>query len=203
MTATDPSVAQRPTPLLAFASLVAITVICGAWSVIRGQDVNFDQRNYHLYDVWALLHGRIDVDLAPAGIQTFIPHYHNVPFFLLMFRPPPKLTGFVMGAWQGVVVWLAACIAWRLMPGWPWSLRAPTAGAIAILGAWSPTVITNMGTTFGDVVTAAPVLLALLVLCRDDGTFLRGHCMGGRASLALLPPEESTRGPRMPALLGK
>ncbi len=150
--------------MLAGISLVVVAVVCGVWSLTRGQDVNFDQRNYHLYDVWAVLHGRLDVDFAPAGIHTYIPQYHNIPFFFMSRDLPPELTGFLMGAMQGIAVWLAAAVAWRLLPGWPTALRLAMATAITVVGTWSPGVITNIGTTFGDVITAVPVLVALLIL---------------------------------------
>ena len=39
-------------------------------SVMLGQDANWDLRNYHLYNPYALLHGRLGVDLLPAGMTS-------------------------------------------------------------------------------------------------------------------------------------
>lgn len=41
----------------------------GLLSVLLGQDTNWDLRNQHRYNPWALLNGRWTQDLAPAGMQ--------------------------------------------------------------------------------------------------------------------------------------
>jgi len=41
----------------------AMLVMGGLVSVWLGQDKNWDLLNYHLYNAWALLNGRLHVDL--------------------------------------------------------------------------------------------------------------------------------------------
>jgi hypothetical protein len=154
---------------LGVAALALVMSIFGVWSLSRGQDVNFDQRNYHMYGVWALFHDRFAVDFAPAGLGTFLPPYHNIPFFYMALNAPPRFTGFVMGATQGVAAWLVVVIAWRLLPQMPTVVRACLSLLAMIVGSWAPGVIATIGTSFGDITTAIPILAAVAVLVRPSG----------------------------------
>ena len=46
-------------------------IIGGTSAYLLGQDQNWDLLNYHFYNAYALFHGRIFMDFAPAGIQTY------------------------------------------------------------------------------------------------------------------------------------
>ena len=43
---------------------VAVSLLCALLSLLRGQDANWDLRNYHVYNAWALLEGRLGIDLV-------------------------------------------------------------------------------------------------------------------------------------------
>jgi hypothetical protein len=59
---------------------IAMPVLFGLYSLWLGQDRNWDQLNYHIYNAFALLNDKLSIDLAPAGMQT----YFNP---LLVLRP--------------------------------------------------------------------------------------------------------------------
>ncbi|MDB9418606.1 hypothetical protein PN487_18805, partial [Microcystis aeruginosa CS-556/03] len=50
---------------------VVYFIALGIISVILGQDVSWDLRNYHFYNPYMLLTGRFKYDVLPAQIQTF------------------------------------------------------------------------------------------------------------------------------------
>ena len=56
-------------------------------SVLMGQDANWDLRNYHLYNPFALLHGRLWRDLMPAGPQSYFNPLLDVPYYVLAVGP--------------------------------------------------------------------------------------------------------------------
>ena len=60
-------------------------------SLLRGQDTNWDLRNYHLHNAWALIEGRVGVDLAPAQMQSYFAPLLDVPYFLLVQYASPTL----------------------------------------------------------------------------------------------------------------
>src|SRR6478672_9143509 len=67
----------------------ALLVACVAVACIAAlrlpQDANWDLQNYHYYDPWAWLSGRIfGWDLAAAQLQTFHNPLADVPFYLLV-----------------------------------------------------------------------------------------------------------------------
>lgn len=152
--------------LRALALLAAFAAAGGCWALWLGQDVNWDQRNYHFYNPYALLADRLTFDVAPAQMQTFLPQLYNVPFHLLATSAPPRLLGFLLGAAHGVVLLLVLAIARHALrgPGAWWMAVGATA-----FGAWAPAIHSELGTTFGDDTTAAFLLLALLPALRSRG----------------------------------
>src|SRR5438128_236522 len=93
---------------------LTIALLASGYASIRlGQDISWDLKNYHLYNPWALLNGRLDWDIAPAQLQTY---YNPVPdlFFygLLHLFHAPRATAFVMGWWTGIAAFFYAKIAW-------------------------------------------------------------------------------------------
>ncbi|WP_062605453.1 hypothetical protein [Caballeronia calidae] len=59
-------------------------------------------RNYHLYNAFAFLHGKLSIDLAPAGMQNYFNPLLKVPFYLMAMPLPAMLVGFVMGVVHGL-----------------------------------------------------------------------------------------------------
>ncbi len=141
-------------------------VVCGVWSVSRGQDINFDQRQYHFYNAYALVHGRIDFDSSPAGAQTFLSQYYNIPFFYLALHAPPRVTGFVMGAVHGLNVWLVGVIAWTVFADFRQRSRIFAAAGATAFGVWSPAFITGLGTSLGDLAVSIPALAGVACISR-------------------------------------
>jgi len=144
--------------LLAAAS-VAATLIFGLLSVHFGQDVNWDQRNYHLYNPYAWLQGRLGFDLVPGGRPSFYNPFLHLPFWWLTETLAPKSVAFVLGAVQGggafvLIAWLArVCGA-----------GTGLALAAAAIGAWGGGSLGLLGTSFFDNVLGLFALGALLVL---------------------------------------
>jgi hypothetical protein len=136
----------------------------GLYSLYLGQDANWDQRNYHVYNAYALLRGRLDYDVAPAGPQTFLPQLYNVPFFWLAREAPPRLTGFVLGLVHGLNALVVHALARRLLAGTPYA--AALAVLVTAVGVWSPATMSELGTSFGDNLTGLFVLGSVLVFAR-------------------------------------
>jgi hypothetical protein len=55
--------------------------VCGAASVLMGQDNNWDLRNYHYYNPFAFVTGRIGYDFAPAQRQSYLNPLLDLPFY--------------------------------------------------------------------------------------------------------------------------
>ncbi len=74
------------------------------------QDANWDLQNYHFYDPWAWLAGRIfDRDLAAAQLQTFHNPLADVPFYLLAANGvDPRLVTLWLALPMGIAAWIRA-----------------------------------------------------------------------------------------------
>lgn len=142
---------------------VAATVamlLGGAVSLFLGQDRNWDLRNYHLYNAYAWLEGRLGFDLAPAQLQSYFTPLIDVPYFLLVRHASAEWAGFVLGAWHGLNFALVALIAMRLLEHEVRPRRA--ALWLALAGCTSAAFLSELGSTMGDNTTAVFVLAALI-----------------------------------------
>jgi hypothetical protein len=156
-----------------------VPLLLGLLSVLMGQDDGWDMRNYHLYNVHSLLHGRMGLDISPAGFQTYFNPTLDLPYFLLTEWLPPQLVAFLFGAVQGLNFLLVLAIA-RSVLGTAGAARQPMLLAVAgILGAG---FLSELGNCMGDNLTALLILWPLQhLLQRWDGLAERGN---GAAMLA-------------------
>ena len=166
-----------------------ICLAAGAvYSLYLGQDANGDALIAHTHAAWTLLHPDQDPALDPSA---WIPGTVNVPWLLLAKAQPAWFTVAFLGAVHATTVWLVGLLAWRLFDGLP----RPSRLAVTVLSAsfcvFGAATRTEFGTTFSDLVTAAPILLALILLTgRRAGSeslavFAAGLLLGAAMGLKL------------------
>jgi hypothetical protein len=141
---------------------VSAVVLCGLWSMLRGQDANWDLRNYHLYNGYAALHGRLGVDLAAAQMQSYFNPALDIVQYALMTGLPAPLAAFVFGAWHGLLFALVAAIGWRVLADDP--RRAVRVPLLALAGLFTGAFLSELGNTMADNTTAVPVLGAMALV---------------------------------------
>ncbi|CTP88493.1 glycosyltransferase 87 family protein [Xanthomonas graminis] len=139
---------------------LAVALLGGLLSLLLGQDANWDLRNYHLYNGYAALHGRLGVDLAPAQLQSYFNPLLDVLHYALMSGLPAPLAGFAMGALHALAFLLLAGIAWQVLD--PRLDRARLAPWLALAGMCSAAFLSEFAGTMADNSSALPVLGALL-----------------------------------------
>ena len=59
----------------------ACWAVAAAVAVALGRDVNLDLQNYHFYNAYALIEGRWALDLAPAGMHSFLHPGLDLPYY--------------------------------------------------------------------------------------------------------------------------
>ncbi len=156
---------------------IACLSIGATVSVLMGQDANWDLLNYHLSNPHAVLNGRLDIDLDPAGLQSYFNPSLDILYYLMATGPlatHPRLLAAAMGLPYGGLILVTFCLARRLftgLSGLPQTVIAAAATAAAVTGAGS---LSQAGTVFNEVTIAMLVLWGVLVvLPRLDGRPLR------------------------------
>jgi hypothetical protein len=138
--------------------------------ILLGKDTSWDFRNYHWYGPYALLNGRMGIDVAVAHAGSWYNPYLDLPFYLLATHTTSWIALGVLGAVQGATViplYLIGRSALRVVakPGDAQLL----AGALAILGQFGALTITEFGTTYYDNVMACFALTGLaIIICNRD-----------------------------------
>jgi hypothetical protein len=144
----------------------------------KGQDANWDQRNYHLAMPFLLLHGRLWDSVAPAGIQTYLNPLVLVPQYIGLRALPPWLAAGTIAIAQALAFVVAGRICLRIAPPEPGAVSYLPALLGFLLCLASPMALAEAGTTIVDLLLAIPVLLAyLLLLRREDADAPRGASM--------------------------
>jgi len=151
----------------------------GVFSILIGQDVNWDLLNYHYYNGYAFFNGLEQYHIFPAQIQTFHNPTLDLPFFLMITHWPPMLTGFVLGLLHGLNFTLLFFLADRVLfltyaDRLSFKRRVLIALFCAVVGITAPFFVMETGTTMGDSLTSVLVLGALLLLFSRGPEILPG-----------------------------
>jgi hypothetical protein len=148
---------------LAFAR-VSIPLLFGFYSMLLGADTNWDLLNYHLYNPFAWLNGRLQTDLAPAGMQSYFNPLLDLPFYWMTLHLPPRLTAFAMGVVHGLNFLLLLGVAQRVCGGAVERQPNRLPLLLAMAGILMPCFLSQIGNTMGDNATSLLVLGGLLLL---------------------------------------
>ena len=149
------------------AALLLCLAAAGAVSLRWGQDANWDLQNYHFYNPWALLTGRLDRDIAAAQLQTYLNPLADVPFYLMVAADwPPRLIAVALALPAGAGAWLllkCLLILFRDLAGVPRTLSIALAFAI---GVSATNAVAMTGITMNEWPGAALTMAALWLLLR-------------------------------------
>ena len=150
-----------------------------------GKEAGWDFQNYHWYDPYALLSGRLGFDIAVAHHATYYNPLPDVPLYWLGAHFP----AWVAGAWLGVEAGLAAAllgaIAFRLIPLADERARLAAAVLLALAGMVGGGALGDVGKTSGDIAGGLGFLAGLLVLVAHFDRVIRAR---GPDLLAVLLP---------------
>lgn len=164
MPRTVPQGAAFPTPAqLTLCFTLLFPLFYGAVSLAFGQDANWDFENYHWYNAYALLNGRIGKDILVSQTPSFYNPLIDVPFYLAATHLPARLVGFLLGAIQGLngvlIFFLAHAVIRR-----PDTERTVWSIAVAVAGMIGGGTLGEVGAIFGDNIVSLGLFGGLLVL---------------------------------------
>ncbi|HYD80940.1 MAG TPA: hypothetical protein VEC06_14130 [Paucimonas sp.] len=171
--------------------LAASLVAAGLVSMKLGQDANWDWMNYHVYNAWALLHRRWNVDLFAAGIQSYLNPLLDLPYYLLAFEwlpDKPRAVAFLMGLPYGVLAFCTLRCAHAVLEDLAVrpAARLPGAALLAAFGLTGAATLPQVGATFNEIPVAALLIagVALLLTGLRSGASIPERSFPIRLSLA-------------------
>jgi hypothetical protein len=144
---------------------ILLVAIAGLLSVWLGQDANWDLQNYHIYDAFALVHGRQAMDVG-ATPQWYFNPLLDLPYYALIhfFSHHPKVIAFIQGA-QAAILWASLRLVFEQGRSYlninTWLTRC--AWTVACCGS---ALISEIGTTFNDIPQASLIILGLYFVIR-------------------------------------
>ncbi|MBP0593870.1 hypothetical protein J8I87_30155 [Paraburkholderia sp. LEh10] len=142
---------------------VIVPLLFGLYSLFLGADANWDLYNYHLYNPFAWLHGKLQTDLAPAGMQSYFNPLLDTALYLLNTHLPSRAVGFLLGVLHGSTFVLIAAVAREVWPYGSSDERYRLPILVAAAGCLTANFLSGLGNSMGDDTTAVFVLAGLLV----------------------------------------
>ncbi len=134
------------------------------WAVIYGKEAGWDFQNYHWYDPYALLSGRLGFDIAVAHHATYYNPFLDVPLFWVATHFPAWTGGALLGAEAGVAAALIGAIAYRLLPFENPRQRMPVAVLLALVAMTGGGAAGEIGKTSDDIAAGLGAIAGLYVL---------------------------------------
>ncbi|WP_322106124.1 glycosyltransferase family 39 protein [Paraburkholderia sp. J41] len=152
------------TPRALALARVLVPVLFGFYSLWLGADANWDLYNYHMYNPFAWLHGKLRVDLAPAGMQSYFNPLLDALFYLANTHLPARAVGFAMGVLHGLSFVFILGIAQHTLRELPERDRYRVPLLLALAGCLTANFLSVLGNSMGDDTTAPFTLAALWLL---------------------------------------
>jgi hypothetical protein len=169
---------------------IIISLAAGILSLYLGRDINWDLKNYHYYNAYAFIEHRLDVDIAPAQLQTFINPLGDLPFYFMIKFFPSWVAGFVLGFIHGLNLSLIFSIFWKIN-NYPHKWLKFLAGiCVVIVSGIAPGFISELGNTMHDNLTSLFVLSSVFMLIvatekLESGQYRSGLLQTGLAGLVM------------------
>jgi hypothetical protein len=142
-----------------FAALFCFAVF-GCYSLSRGQDVNWDQQNYHFY-AGTFLHSRLAADFFASGYPSYLNQFPYLLFRLLVVDLPPRTVGFILGGIHGLNCAAVYLLSRLLVRGTSRGVAMGLALVSTAAGAVAPMFLSEVGTSFADILFSPLIVLAL------------------------------------------
>jgi len=163
--------------LLAFAALPLFAI----WTIVYGKEAGWDFQNYHWYDPYSLLNGRLGFDISVAHHATYYNPFLDVPLFLIGTHFPAWVGGAWMGVEAGIAAALIGGIGYRLFRFENKKQRLSVAVLIALAALTGGGAAGEIGKTSDDIAAGLGAIAGLFVLMANFERVVR-------ASSSLLCP---------------
>lgn len=166
----------QPTILLPVAVALGSLLAGAIYTWFVGEDVNWDWMNYHEYNVWAVVNDRYGIDAMPAGFQTYFNPLVYFPIYYLRHFLPLPWGMMIVGAVHGLNLLLIYFLARELLRD---MATASAIGAAVLIAAVGPMTLSEVGTSFSDILTALPILAGCGLILSANESSRRRYVLAG------------------------
>jgi hypothetical protein len=149
-----------------------VAFILGLWSLLLGQDRNWDLANYHLYNAFSFVNNKIDLDFAVAGAQTYLNPLLDIPYYFMTIHLKAPYLGFLMGFIHGFAFLLVLLIAKQYQDK---LIQKKHVVLFAFAGIITPNYLSELGNTMGDNITSILNLFSVLLILAKIDKLKLGH----------------------------
>jgi hypothetical protein len=162
-------------------SILILSLVASiAWTIVCGQDMNFDLITYHYYLGYSAFADRLHLDFLPASFQGY---QSPLPYALLYFLDyagmPPFVNASLHAAIHALNLIFLFLLTEQLVEAKPDGRKHITVITFWSLGVIAPVYWSLVGTSFADLLTSVPVLAGLWLIARTlphtDRLTFHGH----------------------------
>ncbi len=148
--------------------LGAFLLLGGIISAILKYDILWDFANYHYFNPWAFLNGRVGYDIGAAGLHGFFNPLMDIPLYLLIeyFNEYPTFICFMQGLWFGGLLFISFKIFSLYFDIKTWKGRFSLLLCL-LIGASGWDVFMQIGTSSNEIPIALLVLISLYFLIKE------------------------------------
>lgn len=143
-------------------------ILGGILSSVLKYELLWDFTNYHYFNPWAFLNGRINYDVGVAGMNAFFNPLPDIPLYLLIkyFNDYPNFICFVQGMWFGALLFLFFKIVCQVVDT---STRVGKLQVFVILlvGATGWSTFMQIGTSTNEIQISVFIMAGLYVLLKE------------------------------------
>ena len=138
------------------------------FSAIAPRDAHFDAAHYHLQNGWSFWQGRLDQDLAPSEMHSFLNPVHSAIVWLIISHLPGPLAIGLLGLVQASILPALYALLARLA----WRMKADVSPAILMVMAFVAFASQPMMLMFSSILNdhwgALGFILAFVLLLPTD-----------------------------------
>lgn len=138
-------------------------------SALLPRDASFDVAHYHLHNGWSALNGRLEQDLAPAEMHSFLNPVFNVAVWWLIEHLPGPAVNAILGAFQAIAVPILYFLSLRLLKLCGVREARSVALVCAFAGFLCVPMLATMASLRNDMFGAIAFCAALLLLVDKEG----------------------------------
>ncbi len=145
---------------------IIILLISGIVSCIIGSDETWDLYSYHYYNAYAILHNKINIDIMPAGIQSYLNPVLDIIYYIIinLFRDYKYIVMFLLGFPYGCLTFVLYLINEKIFNRISENniIRQFLVIIATFIGASECFIVSEIGVSCHDIDIGVFVLLALL-----------------------------------------